>query len=331
MRKEKGFTLIELLAVIVILAIITLVAVPKILDVIELSKESAAESSIKLVKDAIRMQTTTESNLISDENECYNFNFDDQTSGNTKELKLKNKEKIKGTIKYCNGKFYDDTLKFDEVEITKVNDFYPVKTGLSDYFDYSDFKNNEWKNSISSGNNIEFSGNGELTSDGVKIDMKNKNVFATLPIDNTKNNITIYLVAKAMEDNSNNARLIEIPKNPSGSQSHTTPCVFISSSKIGYGIFLSDKKTSISSNNFNVIALQINMDSKELKININNEYTGTISGLNGFGDTLYLSKCTYNKVGYGNNIYKMISVSYSAHSDEEISKNVTWLTNKYIK
>ena len=38
MKNKKGFTLIELLAVIVILSIIMIIAVPKILDVIENSK-----------------------------------------------------------------------------------------------------------------------------------------------------------------------------------------------------------------------------------------------------------------------------------------------------
>ena len=56
---KKGFTLIELLAVIVILAIIMVIAVPKLLDVINASKNSAADSSIKLVKDAIKTQVTT--------------------------------------------------------------------------------------------------------------------------------------------------------------------------------------------------------------------------------------------------------------------------------
>ena len=59
MKKEKGFTLIELLAVIVILAILMVIAVPKILNVIENSRKSAAESSIKLVKDAIKTQVTS--------------------------------------------------------------------------------------------------------------------------------------------------------------------------------------------------------------------------------------------------------------------------------
>ena len=125
MNKNKGFTLIELLAVIVILAILMVIAVPKILNVIENSRKSAAESSIKLVKDAIKTQVTSGSimgtNFTSDESGCYTFNFDDQTSGNAKELQLKNKENITGTIKYCNGKFSDDTLVFNGVEIKEEN------------------------------------------------------------------------------------------------------------------------------------------------------------------------------------------------------------------
>ena len=125
MKKEKGFTLIELLAVIVILAILMVIAVPKILNVIENSRKSAAESSIKLVKDAIKTQVTSGSmmgtNFTSDDDGCYTFNFDDQTSGNAKELQLKNKENITGAIKYCNGKFSDDTLVFNGVEIKEEN------------------------------------------------------------------------------------------------------------------------------------------------------------------------------------------------------------------
>ena len=124
MNKNKGFTLIELLAVIVILAILMVVAVPKILNVIENSRKSAAESSIKLVKDAIKTQATSgsimETNFTSDESGCYIFNFDDQTSGNAKELQLKNKENITGTIKYCNGNFTNNTLSFDGQDMKTI-------------------------------------------------------------------------------------------------------------------------------------------------------------------------------------------------------------------
>ena len=124
MNKNKGFTLIELLAVIVILAILMVIAVPKILNVIENSRKSAAESSIKLVKDAIKTQVTSGSimgtNFTSDESGCYTFNFDDQENGNAKELQLKNKENITGAIKYCNGNFTNNTLSFDGQDMKTI-------------------------------------------------------------------------------------------------------------------------------------------------------------------------------------------------------------------
>ena len=118
MKKEKGFTLIELLAVIVILAILMVIAVPKILNVINNSKKSAAESSIKLLKDAIKTQVTSKdmmnSNFISDENGCYVFEFS-PNNDNANTLNVKNKDKFTGSIKYCKGTFSDDTLKFNDV------------------------------------------------------------------------------------------------------------------------------------------------------------------------------------------------------------------------
>ena len=121
--KKKGFTLIELLAVIVILGIITVVAVPKVLDIINKSKESAASSSIKLVKDAIKTQIAssdlTGPVFTKETDGCYVFNFDDQTTGNAKALEIKNKDKVSGSIKYCNNTFSDDTLKFDGNSISK--------------------------------------------------------------------------------------------------------------------------------------------------------------------------------------------------------------------
>ena len=121
--KKKGFTLIELLAVIVILGIITVIAVPKVLDIINKSRESAASSSIKLVKDAIKTQVAssdlTGPVFTKETDGCYLFNFDDQTTGNAKALEIRNKDKVSGSIKYCNNTFSDDTLKFDGNSISK--------------------------------------------------------------------------------------------------------------------------------------------------------------------------------------------------------------------
>ena len=121
--KKKGFTLIELLAVIVILGIITVIAVPKVLDIINKSRESATSSSIKLVKDAIKTQVAssdlTGPVFTKETDGCYIFNFDDQTTGNAKILEIRNKDKVSGSIKYCNNTFSDDTLKFDGNSISK--------------------------------------------------------------------------------------------------------------------------------------------------------------------------------------------------------------------
>lgn len=51
--EKKGFTLIELLAVIVILAVISLIATPMILNVIENAKKGSAEASANAYKEAL--------------------------------------------------------------------------------------------------------------------------------------------------------------------------------------------------------------------------------------------------------------------------------------
>jgi len=119
-KKKKD---LELLAVIVILGIITVIAVPKILDIINKSRNSAVNSSLKLVKDAIKTQIAssdlTGPVFTKETDGCYVFNFDDQTTGNSKELSIKNKNRVSGSIKYCNNTFSDDTLKFDGNSISK--------------------------------------------------------------------------------------------------------------------------------------------------------------------------------------------------------------------
>lgn len=65
MRKEDGFTLVELLAVIVILGIILAIAIPAIGNVIENSRNKAAEQDVLLIVDAARLYVVGE-NLESD-------------------------------------------------------------------------------------------------------------------------------------------------------------------------------------------------------------------------------------------------------------------------
>ena len=56
MKKKNGFTLVELLAVIVILAIILVIAVPSIMNTIEDSRKGAIESSVKMIASAAESQ-----------------------------------------------------------------------------------------------------------------------------------------------------------------------------------------------------------------------------------------------------------------------------------
>ena len=61
--KKNGFTLVELLAVIVILAIILVIAVPKITDTIDNARRGSYESSIKMVAAQAETQKTVADTL----------------------------------------------------------------------------------------------------------------------------------------------------------------------------------------------------------------------------------------------------------------------------
>ena len=61
--KKNGFTLVELLAVIVILAIILVIAVPKITDTIDNARRGSFESSIKMVAAQAETQKTVADTL----------------------------------------------------------------------------------------------------------------------------------------------------------------------------------------------------------------------------------------------------------------------------
>lgn len=61
--KKNGFTLVELLAVIVILAIILVIAVPKITDTIDNARKGSFESSIKMVAAQAETQKTVSDTL----------------------------------------------------------------------------------------------------------------------------------------------------------------------------------------------------------------------------------------------------------------------------
>ena len=67
---RRGFTLIELLAVIVILAIISLIAIPIALDIVDDTREGAFKSTINNINSTIKIYTTSRENF---EGETFEF------------------------------------------------------------------------------------------------------------------------------------------------------------------------------------------------------------------------------------------------------------------
>ena len=109
--KNKGFTLVELLAVIVVLAIISIITIPMIGNVIEESKKKALEQSVNGLVEAAR--------YYSIENDgTYEFLFDENKKGETINGK---KLSYNGSID-AEGKLYLD--KDGNISICVYNDKY---------------------------------------------------------------------------------------------------------------------------------------------------------------------------------------------------------------
>ena len=65
MKKRNGFTLVELLAVIVILAIILLIAVPNVMGIIEKAKKDSYCSTAKMAYNAVELFKLQENDAIN--------------------------------------------------------------------------------------------------------------------------------------------------------------------------------------------------------------------------------------------------------------------------
>ena len=150
--KKKGFTLVELLAVIVILAVVSLIATPMILGVIEKTKKSAFEQSLNgVIKGAELYQT--QSLINNNLNECRYYSFgsdveditviDNKTYYPLKELNLKGELPTEGELQICNdiitfetsngtysGSYNGSELTINEGDLAS-NDF---KTPIIDVF-----------------------------------------------------------------------------------------------------------------------------------------------------------------------------------------------------
>ena len=117
--RNKGFTLVELLAVIVILAVISLIATPMVLGVIEKSKKSAAIESVNGIMDAAE-KNMIESMLNGESKTRYDLSNDTSLSykGEKPESGIllideKGKMSIKAKINgYCVMKKYNESTPY---------------------------------------------------------------------------------------------------------------------------------------------------------------------------------------------------------------------------
>lgn len=104
MKNNKGFTLIELLAVIVILAIIGLIAIPTAIDSINNSKEKLYKEQVKRILDAADSWAANNDNLLpSNDGEAVTIEIERlQKAGLLKKDDVKNplrsKENMTGRI-----------------------------------------------------------------------------------------------------------------------------------------------------------------------------------------------------------------------------------------
>ena len=108
MRKKKNaFTLIELLAVIVILAVILVISIPRILDVIDVSKKDSFKTSAQLIADsAEKKYVENKLNNIDEEITCENVTKLSKEDYESCKITFDNEGNAKVTIE-GKGKFKD--------------------------------------------------------------------------------------------------------------------------------------------------------------------------------------------------------------------------------
>ena len=140
MKKKNGFTLVELLAVIVILAIILVIAVPKITDTIKNSKKASFESSAKTIaaqaeKKKMEKEILEDSGSIncSDVVKLSDTDYDSCSitfDGNTAKVSLVGKGKFEG-LQIINGT--KDNATAGEIKPPEYGNAVDYINGLFDY------------------------------------------------------------------------------------------------------------------------------------------------------------------------------------------------------
>ena len=123
MRKKKNaFTLIELLAVIVILAVILVISIPRILDVIDVSKKDSFKTSAQLIADsAEKKYVENKLNNIDEEITCENVSKLSKEDYESCKITFDNEGNAKVTIE-GKGKFKDLAICNGTKEVSEISD-----------------------------------------------------------------------------------------------------------------------------------------------------------------------------------------------------------------
>lgn len=129
---KKGFTLIELLTVLVILAVLSLIAVPIVNSIIFDSKDKASEISVKTYAKAINsyiLSNATEVNVsngtysvMQDGNLCLGTLISSTCSGNILEIKVDGIKPISGSVTVEDMKVYSLNIDYEEFSASMDNE-----------------------------------------------------------------------------------------------------------------------------------------------------------------------------------------------------------------
>ena len=340
MKNTRGITLIALVITIIVLLVLAGVSLSLVLgDNGVLNKAQNATTETRNAEEKEKIEMAVAAARAAGDGALTTKNLNDELNKINIDGELR-EEKEEGWLYsivdknykiYKTGKVEEkDSVILDSYKLSLLCDY---RNGINDKV---------WNSNAGEGINIEFQEAPKvIENEGVNVDMKNENNYATIDVSGHMD-LTIYLVAKAIEKNTDHARILELPTI--GNSNYRTPSLFVSNGNdntIGYGIFITDRNTNISAFQYNVIVLRLKSSSNEetgpgnMSIFINGNKQSDLQ-YQGRGNTIYLGKCnsTSSEIssnGAGNNIYKSVAVYCEAHTDEEILVNNNILTKEYLE